>query len=244
MQVMTSGAVALQLLSSNSRQPGLQAAPRPTDTIAPAATHYVESTPGLTGVYSDPRLSEAKQEVSQGRRAMDEFGKTLSTDVAVFRAEARSQLEAALGAELDDGKEYWQVSSLALSTVSSDVLDMNRRASDIQLRMSLAMANPNNVNLDQQAVGRSENLDMTSAEDRATAVDGAIEMIVFVRMSGAESLDRDGGFGKELLDKTLGAAGISSKDELRQAYYEQARSEFESGNLTVTYDGFQISNRA
>ncbi len=68
-------------------------------------------------------------------------------------------------------------------------------------------------------------------------------MLVSIRMSGVNNLDRDGGFGKELLMKAFDASGISTKDELRQAYVEDARSRFESGGFTVTYDGVEISNR-
>lgn len=254
MQVMSSGVIALQLLGRNTDKFGIHSNPSPAKALSPAATRYVAAVPQLEGVYSDPRAERSAQaQPSLAQRVTDSIQKTLATDVADLETLARERLEEALGRPLGDDEGLWDLDSYTRVGLPKDVSSMNRAVDHIKHSFGIAMTRPAEVNLDRvYSLDFSEGmkvldrprelrgLDMSSAEDRQTAIDYAIKLQANINMSGVRLAESDK-MASEMMTKVLDGAGVEGGAELLESYVELHRARFEAGEFSVLLDGVEIS---
>jgi len=249
MQVSSSSAIALQLLANNdpvSDTPMQQ--DRGSIFNSPASRYVAGGSSGpneLSGVYTDPRVaavSETRQDLAQ--RFLGELQKTLSTDVADFKQQARSGLEAALGRSLGENETFNNLGSYTRSTLPKDVLKANRSVNEIDFSFAGMMSRAKEINLDTAIVtarpDELQGLDMSKKEDRQAAVDFAIKFQVLINSSGVRSARQDE-FASDMLTKSLKAAGVKSDEELFVSYADLHRSRFENGAFSVIFDGVEIT---
>ncbi|WP_227270677.1 hypothetical protein [Roseobacter weihaiensis] len=254
MQIMSSSAVALQLLGTASGQPATQQ-PSPAELYTSASTRYVEATPELKGIYSDRRAEKsAKEQPSLAQRVINAVTETYQNEFSEVKAQAKAGLEAALGRSLGESETFRDLGSLTRSKLPKDVLNINRSALFAEFAMGMATSQAKELNLDQSyslklsdgmgGLNKAEELqglDMSKAEDRQKAVDYAISVQVRINLAGFQMAETNG-VASDMMSKSLESADVTDMTALKDSYTEMHRARFENGEFTVIFDGVEISN--
>jgi len=256
MQIMSSGAVALQLFGQNGDQVRLQSNSTPTKTFSPPATRYVAAIPELTGVYSDPRAERsgpAQSGVAQ--RIIDSTQKILSTDALQFEVKAKALLEAALGRALGGNESFYDLSTHERSKLPKEVSSINRSIDQINLSLGMVISRPTEVNLDRtysldfsdgmkvlDRPNELRDLDMSNTEDRIKVVEYAIKFQANINAAGFRVAEQDK-FASEMMAKSLEGSGIERDAKILESYVGLHRSRFENGEFSVIFDGVEISSQ-
>lgn len=229
MQVTSSSAIALQLLSNQSADRGAASQQASREPFSEPPTRYVEGMPGLTGVYTDPRVG-APAEPSLAQRVIDAIEATHATDVRAFKQRAKAGLEAALGRPLADGETFSDLGSWTRSRLPKDVLNMNRSVEMIDFAMGAATSRAKEINLEKSYslnvsngtpfLDKPEGLrdvDMSKAKDRQRVVDHAIRLQTQINMAGINIAKSDK-TASEMMSKSLATADVENMDDLKDSY--------------------------
>jgi len=222
----------------------------------PAATRYVEATPELTGVYTDPGKKVATQnQPGLAQRLIDALESTKEQDFKELEETAKAGLEAALGRSLDEGETFSDLDSYTRSQLPKDVLDMNRSVLTARSSLSFATLRLGEINLDNigmysiaevagvDQLAASEdlrNLDMSNVKDQQQVVDIAIKLQSSLNFFGLQ-LSKSDDRASEMMARSLEAVGATDMAQLQKSYTGLHRSRFESGEFSVVFDGVTIT---
>lgn len=248
MQIMSPSAVALQLLQSlppaGQLGGGHSGAP-----FQDPPSRFVPSLPELTGIYSDPSLvNEKHAQQGMAQRTISAIQQTVDNEYQAYADKAKAHLESALGRPLEEGERYATLDLEERMEVPEEVAQMNRSAEVAATALHMAMSLTDRWDLDTtistevpkhgSAPERPEalqGLDMSKSEDRQAAVDFAINSMAGIQLAGSDEV------AAQMMAGSLHKAGAVDMDALRNSYQDLHRARFESGELTVVFDGVEIT---